>query len=152
VPAPALGWADVQAQLDFFVKSPVLLLQAVLPDMRAAGRGRIVHIGSDSVRTLPAGNAAYVAAKSAQLGLARIWAKELGPLGITVNTVAPGWVPVERHQDVDPAALDAYTAGVPLGRLGAPADVAAAVAYLASAEAAFVNGAWLTVNGGSSVA
>jgi NAD(P)-dependent dehydrogenase (short-subunit alcohol dehydrogenase family) len=149
--AADLGWADVRVQLDFFVKSPVLLLRAVLPDMRAAGQGRIVHIGSDSVRGRPRGSTAYVTAKAAQLALARMWAAELGPFGITVNTVAPGWIPVERHADVPATALEQYTTGVPLGRMGAPADVAEAVAYLVSDEAAFVTGAWLPVNGGSAV-
>jgi len=66
-----------------------------------------------------------------------------------VTTVAPGWIPVERHRDATPADLDAYAARVPLDRLGVPADVAGAVAYLVSEDASFVNGAWLTVNGGS---
>jgi 3-oxoacyl-[acyl-carrier protein] reductase len=149
VPVVDMRWPDVQAQLAFFVKSPVLLLESVLPGMRAAGWGRIVHIGSDSVRGLPRGSTAYVTAKSAQLALARMWAAELGPFGITVNTVAPGWIPVERHRDTPSAAFDAYAARVPVDRLGTPADVAGAVAYLVSEDASFVNGAWLTVNGGS---
>jgi NAD(P)-dependent dehydrogenase (short-subunit alcohol dehydrogenase family) len=151
VPVEDLDWPDVAQHLDFFVKSPVLLLRAVLGDMRAAGWGRIVHIGSDVVQRLPLGNSGYAAAKAAQLGLARVWAKELGPLGITVNTVAPGWIPVERHRDADPAALAAYVEGVPVGRIGVPDDVAAAVAYLVSDAGGFVNGAWLPVNGGSTL-
>jgi NAD(P)-dependent dehydrogenase (short-subunit alcohol dehydrogenase family) len=149
IPAGEVRWPDVRAQLDFFVKSPVLLLGSVLADMRAAGWGRIVHIGSDSVRGLPNGSTAYVTAKSAQLALARMWAAELGPFGITVNTVAPGWIPVERHRDASPADLEEYAARVPVDRMGVPDDVAGAVAYLVSADASFVNGAWLTVNGGS---
>jgi 3-oxoacyl-[acyl-carrier protein] reductase len=78
-----------------------------------------------------------------------MWAAELGPLGITVNTVAPGWIPVERHRGAPATALDAYAARVPVDRLGTPDDVAGAVAYLVSEDASFVNGAWLTVNGGS---
>lgn len=152
VPVAELDWADVAPHLDFFVKSPVLLLRAVLDDLRAAGWGRVVHVGSDVVQRLPLGNSGYAAAKSAQLGLARVWARELGPLGITVNTVAPGWIPVERHEGADPAALAAYTDDVPMGRLGVPDDVAGAVAYLVSDAGGFVNGAWLTVNGGSTVA
>jgi NAD(P)-dependent dehydrogenase (short-subunit alcohol dehydrogenase family) len=151
VPVADLDWPDVAQHLDFFVKSPVLLLRAVLGDMRAAGWGRVVHIGSDVVARLPLANSAYTAAKAAQLGLARVWAKELGPLGITVNTVAPGWIPVERHRDADPAVLAAYVEGVPVGRFGVPDDVAAAVAYLVSEAGGFVNGAWLPVNGGSTV-
>ena len=149
IPVADVRWPDLRTQLGFFVKSPVLLLASVLPDMRAARWGRIVHIGSDSVRDLPKGSTAYVAAKSAQLALARMWAAELGPLGITVNTVAPGWIPVERHRDAPPTVLEAYAARVPVDRLGVPEDVAGAVAYLVSEDASFVNGAWLTVNGGS---
>jgi 3-oxoacyl-[acyl-carrier protein] reductase len=144
-----LTWADVADQLAYFVKSPLLLARAVLPGMRDAGGGRIIHIGSDSVQGAAPGTAAYVAAKSAQLGLARVWARELGGHGITVNTVAPGWVPVERHADEPPDRLEGYRSTVPLGRLGTPDDVAAAVSYLASDEAAFVTGAYLTVNGGA---
>ena len=149
VPADALDVEDVRAQMAYFVDSPVLLLRAVLPAMRDAGWGRVVHVGSDVVERAPAGNSAYVAAKSAQLGLARVWSGELAPLGVTVNTVAPGWVPVERHRGGDPDALAGYLTTVPTGRFGQPADVAAAVRYLASREAGFVTGARLTVNGGA---
>ncbi|MFY0408653.1 SDR family NAD(P)-dependent oxidoreductase [Solicola sp. PLA-1-18] len=151
-PIEALTTDDLEPMLDFFVRSPTLLTTAVVPGMRAAGAGRIVHIGSDVVDRAPEGNAAYVAAKSAQLGLARVAARELGRHGITVNTVQPGWVPVERHADVPAADLDAYLRDVPVGRAGTPAEVAASVVHLASREAAFVNGAVLAVNGGSTVA
>lgn len=150
-PLEELDWDAMLAQLAFFAKSPVLLARAVLPDMRAAGGGRIVHVGSDTVQGAPVGNSAYVAAKSAQLGLARVWARELGRHGITVNTVAPGWIPVERHAGEPEDTRREYEASVPLGRFGTPGEVAAAVAYLASDAAAFVNGAYLTVNGGTTL-
>ena len=151
IPLRELTWEAHLDQLEFFVKSPTLLVRAVLADMTAAGGGRVIHVGSDIVgRGLP-GSSAYAAAKAAQLGLARVWARELAPLAITVNTVAPGWVPVERHESSSDAELRGYLGAVPLGRMGEPADVAGAVAYLASAEAAFVTGAQLVVNGGFSV-
>jgi len=151
VPVERLTWRDHLDQLEFFVKSPMLLLQAVLPDMRAAGGGRVVHIGSDIFeRALPE-NSAYTAAKAAQLGLARVWARELAPLGITVNTVAPGWIPTERHVDTTESERREYLDSVPLGRFGVPADVAGAVAYLASDAAAFVTGARVPVTGGFTV-
>jgi 3-oxoacyl-[acyl-carrier protein] reductase len=120
--------------------------------MRAAGGGRVIHIGSDIFeRALPE-NSAYTAAKAAQLGLARVWARELGPLGITVNTVAPGWIPTERHAGTTDAERHEYLESVPLGRFGVPADVAGAVAYLASDAAAFVTGSALVIDGGLTAA
>ncbi|MGW4797979.1 SDR family oxidoreductase [Nonomuraea sp. NPDC004297] len=149
-PQPSAGVADLtwQAHLDqltFFVKSPTLLVRAVLPGMRERGGGRVVQIGSDIVDRRPAGTSAYTAAKAAQHSLTEVWARELGPYGITVNVVAPGWIPVERHAGVDESG---YRAEVPLGRMGTPEDVAAAVSYLASEGGAFVTGQRITVNGG----
>ncbi|MGI5272521.1 SDR family oxidoreductase [Nonomuraea sp. CA-218870] len=149
-PQPELGVEELtwQAQLDqltFFVKSPTLLVQACLPAMRERGRGRVIQIGSDVVdRCLPR-TSAYTAAKAAQHAMTRCWARELGPYGITVNVVAPGWIPVERHAGLE---VDDYVADVPVGRIGTPRDVAAAVAFLASEEAAYVTGQRFTVNGG----
>lgn len=148
-PVPDVTWEAVADQLAYFVRSPVLLLRAALPGLRDGGH--VVHVGSEVVDRLPEGASAYVAAKSAQLGLARAWARELGPLGITVNTVEPGWVPVERHRGTDPAELRDYAATVALGRLGVPGDVAEAVAWLASDAASFVTGARLRVAGGASI-
>lgn len=147
-PLAEVGWEDHLAQLDFFVKSPVLLGRAVLPAMRARGSGRIVQVDSEVVDRIPAGRSAYVTAKSAQIGLTRSWALELAPLGITVNTVAPGFVPVERHADVPGEVRSAYLASVPAGRMGTPEDVAHAVSFFASEAAGFVTGQRLVVDGG----
>ena len=149
-PQPAAGleeltWRAHLDQLEFFVKSPTLLVQAALPGMRGDGGGRVILIGSDMVDRASPGMAAYVAAKSAQVGLTKVWAKELGPDHITVNLVQPGWIPVERHAGLDTSA---YAAEVPLGRLGTPEDVAATVGFLASEAASFVTGQQITVNGG----
>jgi NAD(P)-dependent dehydrogenase (short-subunit alcohol dehydrogenase family) len=148
IPLPQLSWHDVAAHLDFFVKSPLLLAQAVLPDMRAAGFGRIVHIGSDLFERGSFGCSGYMAGKGALLGLTRGWAQELGPAGITVNLVAPGWIPVERHADVPDGVLAAYADSRPVPRIGIPGDVAAAVVFLASEAAGFVTGQRIGVNGG----
>ena len=78
-------------------------------------------------------------------------AHELAPHGITVNTVAPGWIPVERHGDVPQCDKDRYFATIPMKRWGTPSDVAHAVAYFASDEASFVTGQTLVVNGGRTV-
>ncbi|MEB8338511.1 SDR family NAD(P)-dependent oxidoreductase [Streptomyces endophyticus] len=147
----AVSWDDHLAQLSFFVKSPTLLMQAVLPAMRERGGGRIVQIGSDVTERLLPEMSAYVAAKAAQHSLTECWARALGPHGITVNTVAPGWIPVERHTATPAGERAAYTAEVPLRRMGSPDDVAAAVAYLVSSEGAFVTGERIRVNGGHSL-
>src|ERR1700733_9206257 len=141
-------WADHLAQLDFFVKSPVLLGRAVLPAMQARRYGRIVHIDSEVAHRPPPGRSAYATAKSAQIGLARSWARELAPYGITVNTVAPGFIPVERHADVPARVRDASLATVPAGRMGPPADIAHAVSFLASDGAGFITGQRILIDGG----
>jgi 3-oxoacyl-[acyl-carrier protein] reductase len=147
-PVTDVAWADHLAQLDFFVKSPVLLGGAVLPAMVARHYGRIVHIDSEVADRPPPGRSAYATAKSAQIGLARAWARELAPCGITVNTVAPGFVPVERHADVPADIKGAYLASVPAGRMGTPADIAHAVSFLVSSDAGFITGQRIVVDGG----
>ncbi|MFI8191500.1 SDR family NAD(P)-dependent oxidoreductase [Streptomyces sp. NPDC085946] len=144
----AVTWQAHLDQLAFFVKSPTLLMQAVLPAMRERGGGRIIQIGSDAPERVLPEMSAYIAAKAAQHSLTECWARALGPYRITVNTVAPGWIPVERHAGASPASLASYTADVPLRRMGDPEDVAAAVAFLASPQAAFVTGERIRVNGG----
>jgi 3-oxoacyl-[acyl-carrier protein] reductase len=147
-PVTEVTWADHLAQLDFFVKSPVLLGRVLLPGMRARRYGRIVHIDSEVAHRPPPGRSAYAAAKNAQIGLALSWARELAPSGITVNTVAPGFIPVERHADVPGEAMQAYLAMVPAGRMGTPADIARAVSFFAAEEAGFVTGQRIVVDGG----
>ena len=119
-PLADVAWADHVAQLEFFVKSPVLLGRAVLPAMRARRSGRIIQIDSEVADRPPPGRSAYATAKNAQIGLARSWARELAPSGITVNTVAPGFIPVERHADVPPEVRNAYLASVPAAGWGLP--------------------------------
>ena len=148
VPLADLDWQAHLDQLSSFVRGPVAVLRAVLPGMRARGTGRIVHVDSEVVDRPPPGRAAYVSAKGAQIALARAWARELAPDGITVNTVAPGFIPVERHADVPDADRAAYVATVPLGHLGRPEDVAAAVAFFASQDAGFITGQRVVVDGG----
>ena len=144
-------WQSYLDQLEFFVKSPLLLLKRVLPGMRARGFGRIINIGSEVMELGNPRFANYVSAKGAQLGLTRSWARELGHSGITVNLVAPGWIPVERHSDVPQAELEAYRRGVPMGHMGKPEDVAKMVAYLASDGAGFITGQKFAANGGNTL-
>ena len=148
MPVMEQDWEDHAAQLDFFVKAPLLLLKACLPDWRSRGTGRVINIGSEAAEAGPADFGHYAAAKAAMLGLTRSWASELAGDGITVNLVAPGFTPVERHADVGEDDRAAYRAGVPLGRLAEPEDIAGAVAFLASPRADFITGQRLSVNGG----
>jgi NAD(P)-dependent dehydrogenase (short-subunit alcohol dehydrogenase family) len=155
-PQPFLGieeltWRACLDQLEFFVKSPVLLVQAVIGSMKERRHGRIINIGSEVFERGVARFSNYVSAKGAQLGLTRSWAMELARWQITVNLVAPGWIPTERHAADPQEAKDAYAAAVPLGHMGVPEDVANAVAFLASDEAEFITGQKLAVNGGNSL-
>jgi len=147
-----LTWRHCLDQLEFFVKSPLLLVKAVVGQMKERRQGRIINIGSEAMELGLPEFANYVSAKGAQLGLTRSWATELAPWHITVNLVAPGWIPTERHID-DPQALkDTYAAGVPMKQMGRPEDVAQAVAFLASDGAKFITGQKLAVNGGNTLA
>jgi len=150
-PVVEVAWEDHLAQLGFFVKSPVLLGRAVLPGMRARRWGRIIQIDSEVAHRMPPGRSAYATAKNAQIGLTRSWARELAPFGITVNTVAPGFVPVERHADVPREVRGAYLASVPAGRMGTPEDIAHAVSFFASEATGFITGQRLIVDGGRSL-
>jgi len=148
VRAEETTWQDHLDQLTFFVKSPTLLLQSTLPHMRRLGGGRFIHIGSEMVERALPGFSAYNAAKGAQLVLARTWARELGVDNVTVNVVAPGWIPVERHGKLTEADTAGYVAGVPLRRIGTPQEIADVVAFVASDASRFVTGERITVNGG----
>ena len=143
-----LSWEYMLGHLDLFAKSPLLLLHATLPGMRAAGWGRVVHIGSDMFDRGASGWSAYMAAKGALVGLTRGWAMELGRDGITVNLVAPGWIPVERHGVIPAEIEQEHLARQPVPRWGTPDDVADAVAYLVTDGAGFISGQQLIVNGG----
>ena len=143
-------WRAYLDQMEFFVKSPLLLMQAALPYWREVGRGRFIQIGSEVVELGNPRFANYVAAKAAQLGQTRSWARELGVAGVTVNLVAPGWIPTERTVDAGDGARGMYLQGVPLGS-GEAADVGAAAVYLASDAGRFITGQKLAVNGGNTL-
>lgn len=151
VPLEKLTWRICLDQLEFFVKSPLLLAQAVVPGMKQRKYGRIINIGSEVLEKGVPEFSNYVSAKGAQLGLTRSWAMELAAHGITVNLVSPGWIPTERHKDDPDDLKKAYAAAVPMRRMGVPDDVGAAVAFLASDEANFITGQKISVNGGHSL-
>ena len=146
-----LTWQACLDQLEFFVKSPILLAKAVVPGMKARRSGRIIQIGSEVFEKGIPQFSNYVQAKGAQLGLTRSWANELAEWQITVNLVAPGWIPTERHAGDSQAMKDAYARGVPMKHMGVPEDIGEAVAFLASDAARFITGQRLSVNGGNTV-
>ena len=148
LPFEEYDWEFFEQMHDFFVKSPVLLTKACLPHMKQQRWGRIIHITSEVFAVGMANFSAYVAAKGGQIGLARSLARELAPFGITVNMIAPGWIPVERHEQDPPEAKAAYLAEIPMARWGTPADVGAVAVYFASDDAGFVTGQSISVNGG----
>ena len=145
---------DLAALTQLHLAAPLLLVQAVLPGMRAAGFGRVVLISSRAALGL-ATRSAYAATKAGLLGLARTWALELAGEGITVNVVAPGPIAGTRmFHDVVPKGSEreaALAGAIPVGRLGRPDDVARAVMFFADAANGFVTGQTLFVCGGSSV-
>ncbi|MFM9011989.1 MAG: SDR family NAD(P)-dependent oxidoreductase [Planctomycetota bacterium] len=147
-PIEDYDWDFYQEMLDYFVKSPYLLARRALPGMKARRHGRLINVTSEVFHLGVAPFSAYVAAKGGQTGWSRSMCHELAPFGITVNMIAPGWIPVERHVDDPQADKDAYLAGVPMGRWGRPDEVGWAAVYLASEEAAFVTGQTIAVNGG----
>ena len=139
---------DWNLVLDVDLSAPFRLARAVLRGMLRRRAGRIIGISSVVGATGNPGQANYAAAKAGLVGMSKALAQEVGSRGVTVNVVAPGFIETAMT-DVLPAEQKArLTAAIPLGRMGRPVDVAAAVAYLASDEAAWVTGATLHVNGG----
>jgi NAD(P)-dependent dehydrogenase (short-subunit alcohol dehydrogenase family) len=133
--------------------TPLVLTQAFLPAMRARRFGRVLFTGSRAALGVPT-RSAYAATKAGLIGLARTWALELAPQGITVNVVSPGPIRTQNFWDIVPRDSEAETAlaaRIPVGRLGEPADVARALMFLADPDAGFITGQVLMVCGGASV-
>jgi 3-oxoacyl-[acyl-carrier protein] reductase len=138
-------WDDV---LDTNLKAVFRMSRAVMRGMMKARWGRIVNITSVVGAAGNAGQANYAAAKAGVVGLTKSLARELGSRGITVNCVAPGFIDTDMTRALTEAQRSALLAQIPLGRLGETADIAAAVAYLASPAAGYITGCVLHVNGG----
>ena len=150
-PIEEYDWAFYQQMLDFFIKSPFLLTRACLPHMKSQRWGRIINIGSEVVARGVSPFTAYVAAKGGQNGFNRSLASELAPGGITVNMLAPGWIPVERHEHDPEEAKEGYRRLIPMDRWGVPEDMAGATVFLASDASSFITGQNLHINGGMTV-
>ena len=140
--------ADWQTVLDVDLSAPFRLARAALRGMVRRRGGRIIGIGSIVGHTGNPGQANYAAAKAGLAGMTKALAQEVGSRGVTVNLVAPGFVETPMTDALSAEQRAKLTGAIPLGRMGRPADVAAAVLYLASEEAAWVTGATLHVNGG----
>jgi 3-oxoacyl-[acyl-carrier protein] reductase len=144
-----LDWADYQAQFEGAVKSAHGLAQAVLPSMLSRAEGSIVNIATDLVARPVVPYHDYTTAKAALIGFSRNLAAELGPLGVRVNTVAPGLVyPTAASAATKEAVKDAIIAQTPLRRIAGPEDITGPVLFLASDWARFMTGQTLYVDGG----
>ncbi len=138
-------WATV---LDVDLTAPFRLARAALRGMLRRRAGRIIGIGSVVGTTGNGGQANYAAAKAGLIGMSKSLAQEVGSRGITVNVVAPGFVETAMTGVLPDEQKAKLLGAIPLGRMGQPADIAAAVAWLASDEAGWVTGTTIHVNGG----
>jgi 3-oxoacyl-[acyl-carrier protein] reductase len=140
--------ADWDLVLDINLKGAFICSKAVVRTMMKQRYGRIVNIASVSGLAGQAGQANYSASKAGLVGMTKALARELGSRQITVNAVAPGFIPTDLTKDLPAALKDASLKMIPLGRWGSPQEIAAAVAFLASDEAAYITGHVLSVDGG----
>jgi 3-oxoacyl-[acyl-carrier protein] reductase len=153
-PLEEVSAEDFDAIVDANLKGAFLFIKAVAPEMKTKGTGRIVTISSRAgLATSLTGIQSYPAAKHGQIGLVKQLAQELGPFGITVNTVAPGFMATspdyERQWNNWPAAFrDNFVNTIAMRRMGAPQDIADAVTYLASDYASWITGQTIPVTGG----
>ena len=146
-----LSDADWAAVIEVNLTSSFRLMRACLRGMMKARWGRIITITSVVAQTGNPGQANYAAAKAGVVGLSKSLAQEVASRGITVNCVAPGMVATAMTDKLSGEQRARILASVPAGRMGEPGEIAAAVLYLASAEAAYVTGATIDINGGGAM-
>jgi 3-oxoacyl-[acyl-carrier protein] reductase len=139
---------DWQAVLDTNLSSVYRTSKAVMRGMMKARKGRIINIASVIGATGNAGQANYAAAKAGIIAFSKSLAKEIGSRGVTVNVVAPGFIATDMTRDLPEEVKQGLVGQIALGRLGEPADIARAVAFLAGPAAAYITGETLHVNGG----
>jgi NAD(P)-dependent dehydrogenase (short-subunit alcohol dehydrogenase family) len=150
---PDVNRVDLDALVSLHLGSAITLVQATLPAMRAAASGRVILISSRAALGL-ATRTSYSATKAGMIGMARTWALELGPLGVTVNVVAPGPIETDMFHEVLPEGdprIASLAQGIPVRRIGTPEDVAHAVRFFAAPSSSFITGQTLFVCGGTSV-
>ena len=150
--SPFVKFSDLDEQtwdalMAINLKGPFLCVKEIIPDMLAAGHGRIVNIASSSAQTGSAHQAHYAASKGGVLGFTKALAMEFATSGITVNAVPPGFVNTEGLREA-PVDIEGYAPMTPMKRPGRPENIAAAVAFLASDDADYITGHTLSVNGG----
>jgi 3-oxoacyl-[acyl-carrier protein] reductase len=138
-------WRDV---IDTNLGSVYRVSKACLRGMTKARTGRIINIASVVGASGNAGQTNYAAAKAGMIGFTKSLAQEVGSRGITVNAVAPGFIDTDMTRELPDEQRQALLAGIPLGRLGQPAEIASVVAFLASDAAAYITGETIHVNGG----
>jgi 3-oxoacyl-[acyl-carrier protein] reductase len=148
VPAGAMSEESFDAVVDVNLKGVFLCTRAMVPGMIQAGGGVVLNATSVVGLYGNFGQTNYVASKFGVIGMTKTWARELGRHKIRVNAVAPGFIATEMVRQMPEKILDQMKAHTPLGRLGEPADIAAAYLWLASDAASFVTGAVLSVDGG----
>lgn len=144
---------DLQAVYDLNVRTAVQVTQAFLSKMKENSWGRIINISSRAIFGVK-NRSSYAAAKSALIGLTRTWALELAEYNITVNAIAPGPIETELFRKARPigsAAEKEALVGIPMGRIGHPQEIAAAVDFLLTEDAGFITGQTLCIDGGSSL-
>ena len=146
--AGGMSEAEFDAVIAVNLRGVFACTQAVAPVMIRQRYGRILNASSVVGLYGNFGQTNYVATKAAVIGMTRVWARELGPRGITVNAVAPGFIGTEMVRQMPEKILATMVERTPLRRLGEPRDVANAYLFLASDEAGFINGAVLSVDGG----
>jgi 3-oxoacyl-[acyl-carrier protein] reductase len=143
-----LAEADFDAVIGVNLKGVYNCTQAVAPVMIRQGYGRILNATSVVGLYGNFGQTNYVAAKAGVIGMTRVWARELGKRGLTVNAVAPGFIATDMTRGMPEKILNGMIERTPVGRMGQPEDIANAYLFLASDEASFINGAVLSVDGG----